>query len=286
MSVLAPATPCQARSESVLAGRRLDSPAGARCHHDGGGPVVPDVIKRFSRARRTWWPGPRKAHAPGLRNAGTGTPPAGSTGCAGRRGGRLSCPASDAVCRRYPARGLVSEIRAASVLPAKRTPITLHTQDGLRLVGELAVPACDRPRPGVADSAVPAAPTPGRRTDTTPSLPKASYRLPALADLAVLRFNTRGTSSERGTSDGAFGDGEAERFDVAAAIGYAVRATARPLAARLVVRHRDRPRSGGSGPTGAGPDHIEGAILLSPPLRRAGRPTSTGGPRPASGSSR
>ena len=51
-------------------------------------------------------------------------------------------------------------------------------------------------------------------------LRKASYRLPALADLAVLRFNTRGTSSERGTSEGEFGEGETERHDVAAAIGY------------------------------------------------------------------
>ena len=47
-------------------------------------------------------------------------------------------------------------------------------------------------------------------------LRKASYRLPALAGLAVLRFNTRGTSSERGTSEGEFGDGVAERHDVAA----------------------------------------------------------------------
>ncbi len=31
---------------------------------------------------------------------------------------------------------------------------------------------------------------------------KASFRLPAFANIAVLRFNTRGTSSIRGTSDG------------------------------------------------------------------------------------
>ena len=53
-------------------------------------------------------------------------------------------------------------------------------------------------------------------------LRKASYRLPALADLAVLRFNTRGTSSDHGRSQGEFGDGEAERLDVAAAVGWAV----------------------------------------------------------------
>ncbi len=52
-------------------------------------------------------------------------------------------------------------------------------------------------------------------------LRKASYRLPALADLAVLRFNTRGTSSPHGTSEGAFDEAVGERFDVAAAIEYA-----------------------------------------------------------------
>ena len=33
---------------------------------------------------------------------------------------------------------------------------------------------------------------------------KASFRLPALSNIAVLRFNTRGTSSIRGTSEGVF----------------------------------------------------------------------------------
>ena len=41
---------------------------------------------------------------------------------------------------------------------------------------------------------------------------------PPSPDLAVLRFNTRGTTSERGTCEGAFGGGEAERLDVAAAL--------------------------------------------------------------------
>ncbi len=50
---------------------------------------------------------------------------------------------------------------------------------------------------------------------------KAAWRLPALADLAVLRFNTRGTSSVRGTSEGSFDGAVGERFDVAAAIEYA-----------------------------------------------------------------
>ncbi|MFD0891953.1 alpha/beta hydrolase, partial [Streptosporangium algeriense] len=32
------------------------------------------------------------------------------------------------------------EIRSSTVLPARREPIELHTGDGLRLVGELALP--------------------------------------------------------------------------------------------------------------------------------------------------
>ena len=39
----------------------------------------------------------------------------------------------------------MSEIRAGTVLPAKRIPVTLQTADGLRLVGELAVPADSDP---------------------------------------------------------------------------------------------------------------------------------------------
>lgn len=38
----------------------------------------------------------------------------------------------------------MGEIRASTVLPARREAITLHTADGLELVGELAVPA-ERP---------------------------------------------------------------------------------------------------------------------------------------------
>ena len=155
----------------------------------------------------------------------------------------------------------MAEIRAATVLPARREEITLHTSDGLELVGELALPperppvatlVCLHPLPtaqGMMDSHV---------------LRKASYRLPALADLAVLRFNTRGTTSARGTSQGEFGEGETERFDVAAALEY--------------TEYHDLPRPwllGWSFGTelalkwGRDP-LVEGVILLSPPLKRAG----------------
>jgi uncharacterized protein len=157
----------------------------------------------------------------------------------------------------------VSEIRAATVLPAKRTPVTLLTSDGLHLVGELAVPA-DRDPAGTLVCLHPL-PTMGGMMDSH-LLRKASFRLPALAGLAVLRFNTRGTSSEQGTSEGTFGDGEGERYDVAAAVRYAVDAG---LPARWLL--------GWSFGTELAlkwglddPAAIEGAILLSPALHRAG----------------
>jgi alpha/beta superfamily hydrolase len=164
----------------------------------------------------------------------------------------------------------VSEIRPATVLPAKRTPVTLPTSDGLRLVGELAVPADADP---VATLIwLHPLPTHGGMMDSH-LLKKAAFRLPALAQLAVLRFNTRGTSSWQGTSEGEFGQGESERHDVAAAINWAADAG---LPARWLVGWSFGTElalkwgldgAGGAPPADRG---IEGAILLSPPLHRAG----------------
>jgi alpha/beta superfamily hydrolase len=155
----------------------------------------------------------------------------------------------------------VSDIRGGTVLPAKRTPITLVTPDGLRLVGELALPA-DRDPAGTLICLHPL-PTQGGMMDSH-LLKKASFRLPALADLAVLRFNTRGTSSAQGTSEGTFGGGQDERSDVAAAISYAANAG---LPGRWLLGWSFGTelalRWGLDAPEG-----IEGAILLSPPLRR------------------
>ncbi|MFI0367634.1 alpha/beta hydrolase [Actinomadura sp. 1N219] len=154
----------------------------------------------------------------------------------------------------------MAEIRASTVLPARREEITLHTSDGLELVGEVALPV-DRP-PVATLVCLHPLPTAEGMMDSH-VLRKASYRLPALAGLAVLRFNTRGTTSARGTSQGEFGEGETERFDVAAALEY--------------TEYHDLPRPwllGWSFGTelalkwGRDP-LVEGAILLSPPLRRA-----------------
>jgi alpha/beta superfamily hydrolase len=151
-------------------------------------------------------------------------------------------------------------IRASSVLPARRTPITLHTADGLALVGELAVPV-DRDPVATLITLHPL-PTHGGFMDSH-VLRKAAARLPALAGVAVLRFNTRGTSSPHGTSEGTFDKAVGERYDVAAAIEYAEFAglphrwlLGWSFGTDLALMH------------GLDPS-IEGAILLSPPLRNA-----------------
>ena len=153
-----------------------------------------------------------------------------------------------------------AEIRALSVLPARRTEIELHTADGLTLVGELALPAEREPRATLIT--LHPLPTHGGFMDSH-VLRKAAWRLPALADLAVLRFNTRGTVSPRGRSEGRFEGGAGEHYDVVAAIEYAEFhdlphrwLVGWSFGTELALMH------------GADPA-IEGAILLSPPLHRA-----------------
>jgi len=151
-----------------------------------------------------------------------------------------------------------SAIRANTMLPADRRPVTLHTADGLRLVGELALPLS---RPPVATLiCLHPLPTEGGMMDSH-LLRKAAWRLPALADLAVLRFNTRGTSSAAGTSEGEFDAGESERLDVAAALDLAEAEDLPHLwllgwsfGTDLALRY------------GCDPS-VEGALLISPPLR-------------------
>ena len=153
------------------------------------------------------------------------------------------------------------EIRAATVLPANRSPVELLTADGLRLVGELAVPV-DRPPVATLVTLHPL-PTHGGFMDSH-VIRKASYRLPALAGVAVLRFNTRGTSSPAGTSEGAFDEAVGERFDVAAAIEFAEFHEDPPLPNRWLLGWSfgtDLALMHGLDPS------VTGAILLSPPLR-------------------
>ena len=153
------------------------------------------------------------------------------------------------------------EIRASSILPARRRDVVLHTADGLRLVGELALPA-DR-QPVATLVTLHPLPTHGGFMDSH-VFKKAAYRLPAVADLAILRFNLRGVTSPRGTSEGQFGHGERERFDVAAAIEYAEFHEEPELPHRWLVGWSfgtDLALMYGNDPS------VHGAILLSPPLR-------------------
>ncbi len=123
------------------------------------------------------------------------------------------------------------DIRANTVLPAQRRDVCLHPL-----------------------------PTQGGFMDSH-LLKKASYRLPALADLAVLRFNTRGTTSPRGTSQGSFDGAVGEKYDVAAALDLC---EAEDLPAIWLVGWSfgtDLALKYGCDPS------VDGAVLISPPLR-------------------
>ena len=157
--------------------------------------------------------------------------------------------------------GEPQRIRPNSVLPARRAALTLHTADGLELIGELARP--EEGDPVATMVCLHPLPTHGGMMDSQ-IFRKAAHRFPALAQIAVLRFNTRGTSSLRGTSEGSFDNGDAERFDVAAAIEYAefhdlpnVWLVGWSFGTDLALMHGHDPA-------------VQGAILLSPPLRFSG----------------
>jgi alpha/beta superfamily hydrolase len=93
---------------------------------------------------------------------------------------------------------------------------------------------------------------------------KAAWRLPALAQLAVLRFNFRGVSSPRGTSEGQFGHGDDERLDLEAALAF-VASEGLPdpwligwsFGTEVILKHARNHAS-----------EIAGVLLLSPPLHR------------------
>lgn len=152
------------------------------------------------------------------------------------------------------------EIRAGIELPAARENIELHTDDGLTLVGELAMPQSGE---AVATMVtLHPLPTAGGFMDSH-ILRKAAARLPALADIAVLRFNLRGVTSPRGTSEGSFGDGVDEQHDLAAAMNLvAERGLPNPWLVGWSFGTEVALRFGLQHP-------IVGAVLLSPPLHRA-----------------
>ena len=150
------------------------------------------------------------------------------------------------------------EIRANTELPARREVFELQTADGLSLVAEWALPFDAEPRATLVTFHP--LPTAGGFMDSH-IIRKASLRLPALADIAVLRFNTRGTTSPHGTSEGSFDEARSERFDVDAAL-EAGRALRRPplvalgwsFGTDLVLKYARQPG-------------VDAVVLMSPPLR-------------------
>jgi alpha/beta superfamily hydrolase len=151
------------------------------------------------------------------------------------------------------------EIRGGVELPATREEIELHTSDGLVLVGELSMPLSGAPVATIV--ALHPLPTAGGFMDSH-IIRKAAARLPAIADIAVLRFNFRGVTSPRGTSQGEFGHGADERHDFDAAMRFvAERALPHPwvlgwsFGTEVALKY--------------GRNHeIDGVVLLSPPLHR------------------
>ena len=148
-------------------------------------------------------------------------------------------------------------IRPSTVLPATRTPFTVLTEDGQTLVGEVSAPIgdstaailCCHPNPtggGMMDSHI---------------YKKAANRLPAMAGITVIRFNTRGTSSESGTSTGTYDNGRAEKYDVEAMIRYCFEVVkvkelwvvGWSFGTSIAISHARDPR-------------VKGLILLSPTL--------------------
>ena len=107
-------------------------------------------------------------------------------------------------------------IRPSTKLAANRKNIEFKTEDGLKLIGEVASPIGEK---SASILTFHPNPTGGGMMDSH-IYKKASNRLPALAGIEIIRFNTRGTKSELGQSEGEYGFGESEKFDVEAALKF------------------------------------------------------------------
>ena len=144
------------------------------------------------------------------------------------------------------------------MLPANRRSISIKTADGLNLIGEVATPLANRVASILCLHPLPTA---GGMMDSH-VYKKAANRLPAMAGIEIIRFNTRGTTSEAGTSEGSFGEGVTERFDVEAAVEFSFNELGAEnlwvmgwsFGTDLALKFARNPR-------------IKGLILLSPPLR-------------------
>jgi alpha/beta superfamily hydrolase len=149
-------------------------------------------------------------------------------------------------------------VRSSSVFESSRTPFHVVTADGVDLIGEIAAPV------GISHGAILCLhplPTAGGMMDSH-IYKKAANRLPAMAGITVVRFNTRGTTSEAGSSTGTFDNGRAEHFDVEAMLAYCfdtlklenLWVVGWSFGTDLALQHAKDSRH-------------KGLILLSPPLR-------------------
>ena len=149
-------------------------------------------------------------------------------------------------------------VRPSTLLPAIRTVFHVLTSDGVDLIGEVSAPLgksrgailCFHPLPtagGMMDSHV---------------FKKAANRLPAMAGITVVRFNSRGTTSATGRSTGSFDNGGAEALDAQAMLTYCFKTLKLKnlwvlgwsFGTDVALRHAKDARH-------------KGLILLSPPLR-------------------
>ena len=153
---------------------------------------------------------------------------------------------------------MLQPVRPSTILPAQRTAFTVVTSDGQSLIGEVAAPISDY---SGAILCLHPLPTAGGMMDSH-VYKKAANRLPAMSGVEVIRFNSRGTTSDAGTSTGVFDNGNAERFDVEAMMNYCLDTlklenlwvVGWSFGTDLALRHAKDPR-------------VKGLILLSPPLR-------------------
>ena len=107
-------------------------------------------------------------------------------------------------------------IRPSTILPANRSAISIKTSDGLNLIGEVATPLGE-----ITGSLLMLHPNPsGGGMMDSHIYKKAANRLPAMAGVQIIRFNTRGTISEAGKSEGEYDHGKSEKLDVLAALDY------------------------------------------------------------------
>lgn len=152
----------------------------------------------------------------------------------------------------------MAEIVANSILPAIKEPFKVVTEDGETLVAEIAWPEDKSPKATLV--LVHPLPTHGGSSDSH-VYRKIAWRLPALSNFAVVRFNTRGTSSSLGTSSGSFDASNKEGLDLIAVVKAATQTTNQKpwlvgwsFGTDVILRHAINL-------------DISGVILLSPPLR-------------------